>query len=1223
MKKLLKYLLISLSAIVIIIVMAVSLFFYFLSSERLTPIVNKYATEYLDAKVNFDSVRVSLFEEFPKVSVKLVGGEIITYALKNDTALFSRHCGLDPQSPENKELKNQTIAGQARNDSNFVGERYDTLVRFRELIVSLNVLDLLKSKINIQRIRLVQPTINAYVSPSGKANWNIWTPPEKSEETKPLELNIDRISIHGGTINYLSCPDSASAQASIGKLRLRGNITTDLEKLNIEKFVCSKVKANINLEKSGVNAALALDTAAVKVVEKGKEYNIKIEGFATANVQKHNYCNNLPLKLNGIFKFGWGELANSSANPAKLLDKLSDHSSTTLTNPDNEKFFGFKNFGLSVANLPEIMLNGDIILSKGNINSDLNCKINAMPLQSLLNLVPKEFSKELKKINTNIKFNLNTSIKGSYKFNKKSKLPILDIDVKIPKGSLTYDSLAKIDNIALDASFHYNPISPKNTGVKVRKLNVEAFAVTLNGNVEATNIFNDPNVTLKLNGKANLREALKFVPQDLGITARGDITFNIDGSFLASRLNQQNLAKNDLIVQFAADKVRVRIPKENISLLAEKTMVELNTTKTRTSRSGELRRQLSFEFKSDTANLRMPNRERIAFSKVDLSLRSSDAIVTGDTSKVIPMSGTVAANTIEYSNIDSAAMRLREVKSNIRILPSRENRTLPSIRFDIETKGVSVVSKGNRTNIRNASIALTATKNSSAVRTRRETTEQQQDSLQKIYSNIQRDSLAAHARTQRQNNRYTDDFVGEDIDIINREIGSMLRQWTVSGSIKSRSGRIVTPYFPLKTRLQNLDITFTTNDITLQNVTIKSGESKLHITGKIDGISRALVRGRGLKINAEIKADTLNINQLIIAASNGTAYSEKSDEFKKMLANAKDEDQLEKLIEKENEGKEEKLGLIVIPSNISVDIKLDIKNGKYADINIDKLTGELISRDRVLQLKDIVARTNVGEIDLTALYATKSKKEISFGIDLDFKNIQVEKFIDIIPSVDSLLPMLASFKGFVSCQLAATASIDSAMNVIMPSLNAACRIGGKNMVLLDGETFAEIAKKLKFKNKKENLVDSILVEMLVRNSQIIVFPFIMQMDRYRTAIGGIHKLDMSFSYHISVLKSPIPFAFGINIAGNLDKMKFGIGKAKYKDITQHAYITIIDKTRLNLRTEINHIIQQGVDRVRFSHFSVPPIDPSLLESDTIPLTAQDSLALYKEGIIDVAPASKK
>ena len=51
-----------------------------LTPSRLTPLVNEYSSRYLDAQVRFDTVTLSVFENFPNVSVKLSGGEIISHA---------------------------------------------------------------------------------------------------------------------------------------------------------------------------------------------------------------------------------------------------------------------------------------------------------------------------------------------------------------------------------------------------------------------------------------------------------------------------------------------------------------------------------------------------------------------------------------------------------------------------------------------------------------------------------------------------------------------------------------------------------------------------------------------------------------------------------------------------------------------------------------------------------------------------------------------------------------------------------------------------------------------------------------------------------------------------------------------------------------------------------------------------------------------------------------
>ena len=55
---------------------------------------------------------------------------------------------------------------------------------------------------------------------------------------------------------------------------------------------------------------------------------------------------------------------------------------------------------------------------------------------------------------------------------------------------------------------------------------------------------------------------------------------------------------------------------------------------------------------------------------------------------------------------------------------------------------------------------------------------------------------------------------------------------------------------------------------------------------------------------------------------------------------------------------------------------------------------------------------------------------------------------------------------------------------------------------MDGETFAEISKMLRFKNKERNVFDSISVNLTVDDGKVTVYPFLLQIDRYQAAVGG-------------------------------------------------------------------------------------------------------------------------
>ena len=106
--------------------------------------------------------------------------------------------------------------------------------------------------------------------------------------------------------------------------------------------------------------------------------------------------------------------------------------------------------------------------------------------------------------------------------------------------------------------------------------------------------------------------------------------------------------------------------------------------------------------------------------------------------------------------------------------------------------------------------------------------------------------------------------------------------------------------------------------------------------------------------------------------------------------------------------------------------------------------------------------------------------------------------------------------------------------------------------------------------------------MAIRDSKIEVFPFLVEMDRYKVAVGGTHNLDMTFDYHISVLKSPVPFKLGLNISGNLDDFKFRIGKCKYKDFLKPAKQAELDSTRRDVRQGIRDAIRRQIREQGFT-----------------------------------------
>ena len=321
------------------------------------------------------------------------------------------------------------------------------------------------------------------------------------------------------------------------------------------------------------------------------------------------------------------------------------------------------------------------------------------------------------------------------------------------------------------------------------------------------------------------------------------------------------------------------------------------------------------------------------------------------------------------------------------------------------------------------------------------------------------------------------------------------------------------------------------------------------------GLYRAMTKNEMLTAHLFIKSDMIDCNQLINSLSfpqdsTGVVTDTISSDMK----------------------------LFVIPQNIDFELQTDLKKVVFDKMQFNDVHGNVDIRNQAVHLKDLSMRALDAEMKMKMVYRASTPKGGYAGFDLNIKDINIAKLVDFVPALDTIVPMLRSFKGRVLFDVAADARLDSSMNIRIPPLRSAIHIKGDSLVLLDGETFAEISKMLMFKNKKVNVFDSISVNVTVNDGNVTVYPFLVEIDRYKAAIGGHHGLDMNFDYHISILKSPLPFKAGVNIRGNLDKMKFGIGKAKYKDAITPTSVHKVDSTRINMGNQIVERFRRMAER---------------------------------------------
>lgn len=613
-----------------------------------------------------------------------------------------------------------------------------------------------------------------------------------------------------------------------------------------------------------------------------------------------------------------------------------------------------------------------------------------------------------------------------------------------------------------------------------------------------------------------------------------------------------------------------------------------------------------------------------------LGFGASNRRLSADTTAIIPMGGGLSMATLRVQSLsDSVGVVARDLGGTVVMRRYHGAERRPEFLLDIRAARLATGSPDMRFLLSDATIHTDAhmrppTRRQMLVR-------HTADSLRSVHPELSPDSVYALAvrMHRRAPGRHTPRVHAETVDDGDREIidwgtstglARLLTRWQLSGTVSADRAGLYTPMFPLRNRVRNFNLAFNTDSIVLQGVQYKGGHSDFTLSGRITNIRRALTSRTGrqpLRMHFDLVSDTIDINQLAAATFAGSAYSQRRAAGHAGLSGITDMD-TDDIADATITGTpaDTAASPLLIPNNIDAEIGIRANNVIYSDLLLHNLTGSALVYDGRLNFHNLRAASDIGSVDLSALYSAPSARDMQFGFGMVLRGFNVERFLRLVPAIDSIMPLMRDIGGIIDANIAATVDVRPDMDLDLSTLNAAVRLEGDSLRLLDGETYRTMAKWLMFKDKTKNVIDSMSVELLIENGMMELFPFVFNLDRYRLGVQGYNDMALNFDYHVSVLKSPLPFKFGITLKGNPDDFKVRLGKARFNERTAVTRPAIVDTTRVNLLKQIEGVFRRGVSNSRLTplHFATRPEAQTIdLNADT--LSRADSLALMREGLI--------
>lgn len=395
---------------------------------------------------------------------------------------------------------------------------------------------------------------------------------------------------------------------------------------------------------------------------------------------------------------------------------------------------------------------------------------------------------------------------------------------------------------------------------------------------------------------------------------------------------------------------------------------------------------------------------------------------------------------------------------------------------------------------------------------------------------------------------------------------NLLLKWNPRLSVSMQHAKVDLADCEQNIVIPEIDFAYTNRECKIEQSKLIIGNSDFALTGELRNIGRWLREKGTLEGEMTFISEQTDANELLALLSADQGSEEES-------TSQSDTTSASPTPSTDGDSPSEAAEPFLVPTNVNLTLNTQIKKAHLFNQTATNLGGRIYVKDGTLVLEEMGFICNAAKLQLTAMYRTPRRNHIYVGFDYHMLDVNIQELVNMIPQIDSMMPMLRSFKGEAEFHLAAETYTNAKYEIKPSTIRGAASIFGKDLVVLDNETFSTISKLLMFSKKTENRVDSISAEMTIYKKEIDVYPFCVSIDNYMVALGGRHNLDMTFNYDVNVLS---PIYLGVNVSGNLDDLNIKLAPCRFAKDFKPLFHRKVDTQSAEIRSMIRESMRKNV-----------------------------------------------
>lgn len=390
----------------------------------------------------------------------------------------------------------------------------------------------------------------------------------------------------------------------------------------------------------------------------------------------------------------------------------------------------------------------------------------------------------------------------------------------------------------------------------------------------------------------------------------------------------------------------------------------------------------------------------------------------------------------------------------------------------------------------------------------------------------------------------------------------LIRQLAPRFHLYTPNAVLYNPALPSALTLSEFDAVYDSNLFNLNSSRMQMSHTDCELYGTVENLEGWLDDKASLKGDMNFTSSYADVDQLM-------------DLFSGVGSNP---DSLEAM--KKEDSVPQEANPFIVPLNVDFTLNTHVKRCVAFGNDLNDVAGSLTVKDGVAVLDQMGFVCKAARMQLTALYKSPRPNNLFTAIDFHLLDIKIDELLDMIPTIDTLVPMLKAFDGNANFHLAGETFLDAFYQPKLSSLLGSAAISGKDLVVMDDKSTSNIAKLIGLKSwkDKDNKIrfDSLSVEMTCFRKEIEVYPFLLNLDNYHFCLSGTHNLDNKCNYHIELLKHPLLFKVAVDVKGSLDDPKISLGTVRYSDFFKPEVKGVAGKKALELKAMIREALEKNV-----------------------------------------------